>query len=159
MIHHPNVGVLPCFPWIRYSLLFSPSRALLSFSPHCHGSHSMFVHLKVNALLGAEILFQENKRTEKQSFTEVKVNYIYKKGLTKICLFASSVVLQPKTFFVAVLTICWKKLYALKALTSTVKRFNGLSAHFGVTDFFKTTDFSGREKHCNVRTQCSQRSR
>lgn len=53
------------FPELDTPSFFPQAELCCHFSPHCHGSHSMFVHLKVNALLGAEILFQENKRTEK----------------------------------------------------------------------------------------------
>lgn len=86
------------FPGLDTPSFFPQAELCCPFSPHCHSSHSTFVHLKVNALLGTEILFQENKRPTNKSFTKAKVNCMYKKALTKICLFANPVVLQPKTF-------------------------------------------------------------
>lgn len=102
----PKCGCITLFSLDRILPSFFPQAEFCChFSPHCHGSHSMFVHLKVNALLGAEILFQENKRTKKLSFTEVKVNYIYKKGLTKICSSAQWSCSPRLFFFISVVIL------------------------------------------------------
>lgn len=88
----------------------------------------------------------------------MKVNDSDIKGLTKICLFASPVNLLPKAFFFF-FNLLEKKIIFFKALTSTLRFLNGLSAHFSVTDFLRTNDFSGRRKHSDVQTQRSKRSR
>lgn len=159
MIHHPNVGVLPCFPWIGYSLLFSPSRALLSFQSPLPRFSQHVCSPKSKCSVRSRNPFSRKQKNRKIEFYRSEGKLYLQKGPHKNLFVRQLSGLAAQDLFCCCSYICWKQLYAPKALTSTVKRFNGLSAHFGVTDFFTTTDFSGREKHCNVRTQHSQRSR
>lgn len=80
----------------------------------------------------------------------MKVNYVYKRASQKFLHQPSGLAAQD-FFFGGCCYVGWKHLYALKALTSTFKHLSGLSAYFGVTDFFKTTDFSSRKKHARCK--------
>jgi len=98
------------FPWFLSQMwvcyLVFPLRCLLFFLEQNFAgisvpSSQFSQHIcspKISSLLVGEILWQGNKRMKDYRFTEMKVNDIYIKDLTKMCFFDRPVNLLPKAF-------------------------------------------------------------
>lgn len=137
--------------------MFSLDRVLPSFFPQaelcCHFSSPLpqfSQHVcspkSKHSVRSRNPLARKQKNKEIEFYRSEGKLYLLK-GLIKICSPAQWSCSPRLFFFSSCCYVGWKHLYALKALISTFKHLSGLSAYFGVTDFFKTTDFSGRKKH------------